>query len=142
MKPQVKRKFHQYDEDSLKRAVEAIRDGGKLREICRQYGVPKSTVQDRIKGKVSDLSKQMGPDPVLTREIEKKLVTWIENLAKSRFPLKKQVLLDTVQKIVKEEKLKFCFIILDTNNVNLVPTFLILTNKNLYLSIKMCFLFQ
>lgn len=51
----------------------------------------------------------MGPDPVLTKEIEENLVTWIENLAKSRLPLKKQVLLDTVQKIVKEEKLKTPF---------------------------------
>lgn len=109
MKPKVKRKFHQYEEDSLKRAVEAVRNGGKLREICRQYGVPKSTVQDRIKGKVSNVIKQMGPDPVLTKEIEVNLVTWIENLAKSGFPLKKQVLLDTVQKIVKEEKLKTPF---------------------------------
>lgn len=31
MKPSVKRKFHQFDEDSLKRAVEAIRNGVNLR---------------------------------------------------------------------------------------------------------------
>lgn len=62
MKSQVKTKFHQYDEDSLKKAVEAVRNRGKLSEICRQYGVPKSPVQDRIKGKVNDVCKQMGPD--------------------------------------------------------------------------------
>ncbi|KAJ8933913.1 hypothetical protein NQ314_013714 [Rhamnusium bicolor] len=109
MKPKVKGKFHQYDEDSLKKAIEAVRNGGKLREICRQYGIPKSTVQDRIKGKVSDDCKHMGPDPVLTRENEQKLVTWIENLAACGFPIKKDELLNTVQKIVQKEKLKTPF---------------------------------
>ncbi|KAJ8967707.1 hypothetical protein NQ314_002653, partial [Rhamnusium bicolor] len=109
MKPKVKGKFHQYDEDSLKKAVEAVRNGGKLRVICRQYGIPKSTVQDRIEGKVSDDCKHMGPDPVLTRENEQKLVTWIENLAACGFPIKKDELLNTVQKIVQKEKLKTPF---------------------------------
>lgn len=55
----------------------------------RRRGVPKSTVQDRIKGKVSELCKTMGLDPILKKEVEEKLVSWIENLASCGFPVKK-----------------------------------------------------
>lgn len=102
-------KFHQYDNSSLETAVEAVRNGGKLRKICRQYGVPKSTVLDRIKGKVAPSCKHMGPTPVLTTEYESKIVKWIESLANCGFPIKKQELFTTVQKIVVAEKLKTPF---------------------------------
>ncbi|KAI4468028.1 helix-turn-helix psq domain [Holotrichia oblita] len=85
-----KSKFHQYNEEALRKAVERVKAGGKLREICRAYGVPKSTVQDRISGKVAKTSMQMGPDPILSHECENKLVEWIENLAKCGFPIKKR----------------------------------------------------
>lgn len=51
----------------------------------------------------------MGPDPILSHEYENKLVQWIENLAKCGFPLKKGELLDTIQKIVRAEKLQTPF---------------------------------
>lgn len=104
-----KGKFRHYDENSLKTAVEEVKNGHKLREVCRRYGVPKSTVLDRIKGRISENCKRMGPDPVLTSEHEDELCNWIVDLAKCGFPLKKSELLLSVQKIVKEENLKTPF---------------------------------
>ncbi|KAJ8911938.1 hypothetical protein NQ315_016280 [Exocentrus adspersus] len=110
MKPKAKTgAFRHYDQNQLQKAVEAVRNGGKLREICRQYGVPKSTVQDRIKGKVADACIAMGPSPVLTLGIEKRIVAWIGDLAKCGFPIKKQELFATVQKIVKSENMETPF---------------------------------
>lgn len=80
-----------YTNEALLQAVAAVREGGKLREICRQFGVPKSTVQDRLKGKVAETCRHMGPDPVLSRGNEEIIVTWIVELAKCGFPLKKHV---------------------------------------------------
>ncbi|XP_055918295.1 uncharacterized protein LOC129950377 [Eupeodes corollae] len=46
----------------------------------------------------------MGPDTVLSKNEEKFLEDWIINLAKCGFPLKPSDLLNTVQKIILEEK--------------------------------------
>lgn len=109
MNPGGKKKFHQYSEEALQKSVESVKAGGNLRSVCRKYGVPKSTVQDRISGKVAKTNTQMGPDPILSHEYENKLVQWIENLAKCGFPLKKGELLDTIPKIVRAEKLQTPF---------------------------------
>ncbi|KAJ8966802.1 hypothetical protein NQ314_003298 [Rhamnusium bicolor] len=104
-----KNKFRKYDEQNLKNAVEEVKNGGKLREVCRRYGVPKSTVLDRIKGRISETCKKMGPDPILTIEHEQQLADWISELARCGFPFKKNELLQSVQKIVKDENLKSPF---------------------------------
>ncbi|KAJ8917901.1 hypothetical protein NQ315_002593 [Exocentrus adspersus] len=110
MKPKAKiGAFRHYDQNQSQKSVEAVRNGDKLREICRQYGVPKSTVQNRIKGKVADACIAMGPSPVLTLGIEKRIVAWIGDLAKCGFPIKKQELFATVQKIVKSENMETPF---------------------------------
>lgn len=101
-----KRKFHQYSEKNLEDALKAIRNGAKIRETCREFGVPRATVQDRIKGRISEKPRQMGPDPILTHTNEKKIVDWIIELSKCGFPVKKQELLSTVQKIIQEKKSK------------------------------------
>lgn len=104
MPKQPKRKIHTYSEENLRKALEEVKNGAKIRETCRAYGVPRSTLQDRIKGRVSDKPRKMGPDPFLTLESEKRIVDWLIQLAKCGFPIKKQELLNTVQKIVLEEK--------------------------------------
>lgn len=68
-----------------------------LREACRKYGNPKSTLQDRTSGKRSDELKKRGPEPVLGLTGEQEVVQ-----AKCGFPVKKDELLDTVQKIIKD----------------------------------------
>ncbi|XP_044757482.1 CENP-B homolog protein 2-like [Coccinella septempunctata] len=110
MNPDRIRRGTTYSENNLIAACAAVRKGQKLREICRQYGVPKSTVLDRIKGRVKmDEKCRMGPDPVLSANIEDKIVTWLTTLAKCGFPLKKEELLDAVQKIVQDCNLKTPF---------------------------------
>lgn len=107
MKTNNKKNFHRYDKNALKNAVEEVKNGSKLRETCRKYGIPKSTVQDRIIGRVS--SSVMGPDPFLTIEIENKIVKWIQDLSRCGFPINKRELFSVIQKIVKTEKLKTPF---------------------------------
>ncbi|KOB70152.1 Uncharacterized protein OBRU01_15786 [Operophtera brumata] len=73
-----------------------------IREVCRNYGIPRATIQDRIAGRVSDALRTRGPDPTLGIEGEKHVVDWLINLAKCGFPIKKTELLDTVQKKLKD----------------------------------------
>lgn len=64
-------------------------------------------MQDRVKGRVS--SSMMGPDPILTIEIEKKVVQLIQDVSRCGFPINKREVFSVIQKIVKTEKLQTSF---------------------------------
>ncbi|CAK1579754.1 unnamed protein product [Parnassius mnemosyne] len=99
-----------YTQDTINKALRDIREKKKsIREVCRNYGIPRTTVQDRISGRSSDSIKTRGPDPILTSEVEKKIVDWLIDIAKCGFPIKKFELLDTVQKIIKDSGMQTPF---------------------------------
>lgn len=92
-----------YSQKLLNQALNDIRDKNmSVREVCRKHGIPRSTLQDRIAGRTTDMVKKPGPDPILSYEGEKQIVDWLLNLSKCGFPLKKSELLDTAQKVFKD----------------------------------------
>ncbi|CAK1588131.1 unnamed protein product, partial [Parnassius mnemosyne] len=92
-----------YSQTDLESALKDIRERGYgIRETCKKYNIPRSTVQDRLSGKRTDKLNNPGPEPVLGISMEKEVVQWIIKIAKCGFPVKKQELLDTVQKILKD----------------------------------------
>lgn len=99
-----KRPLLQYDRSKIEDALGAIRgDQISIREASRKYGVPRGTLQDRLHGRVPE-NKNMGRDTTLTKEEEESLVQWLSELAKCGFSRKKDDLLNTVQKIMKDDK--------------------------------------
>ena len=89
----AKRKFH--DPDILEVAVSMVK--GKtmsLRMASKTYGIPKSTLSDKVNNKTS-----MTPPhkTVLTPAEEKKLVTWVIDMGKIGFGRTKQDLLAKVK---------------------------------------------
>lgn len=104
MAPILKRPIHNYTATALSTALSAIREGMGLNAASRKYGVPRGTLQDRLKGRVREGPRRMGRDPYLTRTEEEKLVEWCTRLAKCGFPIKEEDLLNTVQNIVKDDK--------------------------------------
>lgn len=98
-----KRTHFQYTEEALAKAVQAIRIEKKsIRETCRLFGVPRSTIQDRISGRTKEQPRKVGPEPILGVDGEKKVVDWIIDLAKCGIPVSKEVLLETVTKLIKD----------------------------------------
>ena len=98
-----KRTHFQYTEEALAKAVQAIRIENKsIRETCRLFGVPRSTIQDRISGRTKEQPRKVGPEPILGLDGEKKVVDWIIDLAKCGIPVSKEVLLETVTKLIKD----------------------------------------
>lgn len=74
-KPKVskkpKRYFFQYDENSLRLALIDIRENGmNARAACRKYGVPRTTVQDRLSGRIPEGPRRMGKNTVLNANEE------------------------------------------------------------------------
>lgn len=93
-----------YEASALEAAVNNIKSGnGSVRKAASVYGVPRSTVQDYLNGRVPAFKGKIGPSSILSREEEKKLVQWCANMSKCGFPLKPDDLLNTVQKIVKDD---------------------------------------
>jgi len=68
-------------EDAIANAINAIRDGQvrSVRAAARAYGIPRSTLQDRLHG-ATDHSMASETTQKLTSEQEKCLVEWIKEL--------------------------------------------------------------
>lgn len=99
----IQRKMFQYCEDDLKKALYEIRENKmKIREASRKFNVPKTTIIDRISGRVPDTLRKPGPPPLLTVEGEERIKNWVIHLAKCGFPIKKGMLIDTVRKITAD----------------------------------------
>lgn len=99
----IKRHIFKYDEVALKKTLEDIKEHGMgIREACRLNGVPRSTIQDRIHGRIMEKKRKIGPDPVLGIKGEEKICQWVTNMAKCGFPIRKKDLLETVAGIVKD----------------------------------------
>lgn len=64
---------YQYSEESLDLAIQEIGDGAKIRETARKYGIPHSTIINKIKSR-TPLIRNMGPPTILTTEEENLLV--------------------------------------------------------------------
>ena len=56
----------------MEAAVQAVKDGIDVNKAVTIHGIPKSTLKDRIHGRVAPGSK-LGPKPYLTNQEEKQL---------------------------------------------------------------------
>lgn len=72
-----------------------------VRTASKEFGIPKTTLQDHKSGKIPQIQGKTGPQPLPTIEGEEEIANWLVSLAKCGFPMKKTDLLDTVQTILK-----------------------------------------
>ncbi|XP_072384688.1 uncharacterized protein [Diabrotica undecimpunctata] len=95
-----RRKRIQYSAEDINKAVVAVQSGMPFKTASKLYKVPRSTLQDKVKGRTS-LEKKSGPGTNLTEE-ENLLVAWLFRIAACGFPATKTQLLDSVQLLLKE----------------------------------------
>ena len=66
-----------YTEDAVAEAILDVTDNGlSVRQAAQKWGVPKSTLSDRLKGQIA-ITDQMQPNQYLSRNQEAKLSSWI-----------------------------------------------------------------
>jgi hypothetical protein len=71
-----------YSPTALFNAYMLVRDTGiPIKTAARQYGVPHSTLRDRVKGRIDPETIKPGPDPLFSQEQEAKLVAHIKTMA-------------------------------------------------------------
>ena len=62
----------QWTKDSMDAALQAVKDGQTVTAAAKQHGVPKSTLYDRVTGRVTH-GRKTGPNPYLTKAEETEL---------------------------------------------------------------------
>nr|CAH7741106.1 unnamed protein product [Callosobruchus chinensis] len=92
-------KLKQYDRSKLENALRDIQNGTEsYRTAEKKYGIPKSTLESKLKH--PGHKETLGPSPVLTLEEEALLVTWIRDNASKGFPRKANDLKNSVQRFL------------------------------------------
>ena len=100
--------YGQYDLESLQLALEAGKNGMSMRKAAKQYGVPKSTLNDRSTGKKPP-SVQFGRKPVIPLDIENRLAELAITLSEKGFGITKRQMLARVGTLVRQMGIKTPF---------------------------------
>lgn len=91
-----------YTPDQLKNALEAIRSGMPTLSASKQFGVPRSTLRYKIDGSRPETTGRVGPKCILGEELEQTLCNWMKISCERGFPVTKDGLCYSVQKILNE----------------------------------------
>lgn len=104
----TKKKNFQYSEQAMINALNECRNGMAVSKSAKQFNVPKTTLFYKLKG-VYPEQRKMGPATVLTSEMEKDFVEWIQSIAKAGFPATKDQILESVQMLIIKNGIKTPF---------------------------------
>ncbi|KAF9405327.1 hypothetical protein HW555_013897 [Spodoptera exigua] len=93
-----------YMPEQMDKAIKAVRNGEKVAVAAKSFGVPRVTLYNKVSGK-TPINCTMGPITVLSKDQEDILVRWLLALAEKHFPISKDYLQDSVQKIIADQKI-------------------------------------
>ena len=102
----------QYDSKIMGLALSQVKSGMSIQKAAKLYGVPRSTLGDKVRGVVPEVGKS-GPGTVLTSWEEDMLVNHIKAMAAVGLPLTKKDLLHEVKRLLDEDNRETKF----TNNL-------------------------
>ena len=90
-------KYKPWDDDSMQKALEAVTDDGlSVRRAAIEYGVPRSTLGDRVSGRVCH-GIVSGPPRYLSEQEEEELVKFLLGCASVGYPKTRKEVLALVQ---------------------------------------------
>lgn len=85
--------------DSMYKAIKAVEEGASIRVAAEKYSVPKTSLHDRVSGKV-DIDARPGPNAYLSFEEEEELASFLLQCAKIGYPHTKCQVLALVSRIL------------------------------------------
>ena len=93
-------------------AMKDVNDNGMtIRVAARKWGIPKSSLYDRVSGKV-EYYRRSGPPTVLTKEEETRLAEWLVEMKKRGCAFSKNDIFHHVKKMLDDDQRETPF----TNN--------------------------
>lgn len=82
------RQLNKWDPERLQKALDEFTEGKlSLRQISRAWGIPKSTLQRRISGRVKKIGHASGRPTALPSEVESQLCEYLKDMSRRGFPL-------------------------------------------------------
>ena len=96
-----KRELRLWSENELQEAVKAIQMSMALCRASEFYGIPKSTLSNKVSGH-TPLSRKKEPELVLSRELEDRIEKWLITMARIGYGQMKNDVLNKVQELVKK----------------------------------------
>ncbi|XP_029375064.1 uncharacterized protein LOC115054154 [Echeneis naucrates] len=104
-----RRKKKKWTEDAMERALIEVKSGRcTVRQAAKEFGVPKSSLGDRVSGRVTPGSRS-GPAQLITSADEQLLVEFSLYMSKHGFPLTKQQLVSFASSIYKRQHRRVAF---------------------------------
>ena len=96
----MKRK--QWSDEQMIAAKKAVEQGSSTREAARNHGIPYSTLQDQVKGRVKH-GVNPGPKPYLNVEEEAEFGTFLKNCASLGYGKTRRDVLHIVEAVAKDK---------------------------------------
>ena len=89
-------------EDNMVRAVDSVlKKGTSIRKAAKEYDIPKSTIADRISGRVL-MGAVSGPNRYLDAQQEEELVHFLMECASVGYPRSRQAVIGMVERILND----------------------------------------
>uniref|UniRef100_A0A1Q3FAY7 Putative mariner-4 hm n=1 Tax=Culex tarsalis TaxID=7177 RepID=A0A1Q3FAY7_CULTA len=101
---QTKKRKHtrdQYTQEQLQLAIEAVKNGSTVYNACKLYGVPRPTLQYRLKKNITDLEVKLGAKCYLNKSQELSMVGPLQALADAGFTITHKLIKTFVMEYVK-----------------------------------------
>ena len=93
-----------WSQESLNQAITAVEKGTSIRRADEMFGLPRSTLQDHVSGRVEQFAKQ-GPKPYLSTEEEEELASFLVRCARIGYPHTRLQVIGIVQDIVNSKNI-------------------------------------
>lgn len=104
-----RKKKKKWTEEAMERALVEVKSGRcTVRQAAKEFGVPKSSLGDRVSGRVRPGSRS-GPAQLITSSDEEQLVEFSLYMSKHGFPLTKQQLVSFASSIYKRQHRRVAF---------------------------------
>ena len=95
----VRGPYRSWNRINMQKAVKAVEEGMSVRKAAEKFTVPRSSLHDRVTGRVH-FEARSGPSPYLSYEEEEELASFLIQTAKIGYPHTKRQVLALVEKIV------------------------------------------
>lgn len=100
LKKATEKKNSAYDESVLQSCLREISTGmTSIYGASKKYGIPRSTIRFRMSGKWLKTTKR-GPQTVLSKEEEERIVSWLIGMQKRGFPVQRRTLMFKITEIL------------------------------------------
>lgn len=91
-----------YDAKQLASALSAIKNGMPVATAGKTYNIPRTTLRHKVAGRAPETISKRGPDCLLGKDLEDKVCKWLKDCSRAGFPVNKEGLLFSVQKLSAE----------------------------------------